>query len=81
MMITTLNKLLEKSARILIGIFKVCFIVYYNQGVQIMRKQSKICIIFKGDFYCTDFFDYKFLKDVMRDYGISRSSIKDWWKE
>lgn len=40
-----------------------------------------IKIIFKGDFYCTDFPDYKFLKDVLNDYGIERKNIKEWWKE
>jgi hypothetical protein len=40
----------------------------------------KICVQFIGDFYVTDFFDYKYLKDVMNDYGIKRSNIKCWYK-
>lgn len=41
----------------------------------------KICIVFKGDFYCTDFFDYEYLKDILNDYNIKRKDIKEWWKE
>ena len=39
----------------------------------------KIVIIFKGDFYGTDFFGYKTLKAVMEDYGIKRNQIKEWY--
>lgn len=46
-----------------------------------MGKVRKIVIIFKGDFYGTDFFGYDTLEAVMKDYGIKRSEIKDWYKE
>ena len=39
-----------------------------------------IFIIFKGDFYATQFFNYKHLKDVLKDYNIKRNTIKEWWK-
>lgn len=41
----------------------------------------KICIRFYGEFYTQAFEGYKTLKEVMQDYGISRKSIKEWWKE
>jgi hypothetical protein len=41
----------------------------------------KICVRFYGEFYTHTFEGYKTLKEVMQDYGISRKSIKEWWKE
>lgn len=41
---------------------------------------DKITIIFKGDFYGTDYFGYKHLSDIIKDYGIKRSMIKEWYK-
>lgn len=47
-----------------------------------MKKEiKKIVIIFKGDFYGTDFFGYKSLKDLMKDNNIKRNEIKDWYVE
>lgn len=43
--------------------------------------EMKICIRFYGEFYTQAFEGYKTLKEVMQDYGISRKSIKEWWKE
>ena len=41
---------------------------------------DKITIYFKGEFYGHDFFGYKYLGDVLRDYGIKRTAIKEWYK-
>lgn len=40
-----------------------------------------ICIRFYGEFYTHQFKGYKTLKSVMKDYGLTRKSIKEWWKE
>ena len=45
------------------------------------EKKMKICVRFYGEFYTHTFEGYKTLKDVMQDYGLSRKSIKEWWKE
>ena len=41
---------------------------------------KKITVIFKGDFYGTDFFGYNYLSEILRDYGIKRTTIKEWYK-
>lgn len=44
------------------------------------KKVRKITILFYGDFYGTDYFEYETLKDLMEKEHIKRNEIKDWYK-
>lgn len=48
-----------------------------------LKAQAYTCGMYgwKADFYVTDFFNYKYLKDILNNYNIKRKSIKNWWKE
>lgn len=49
-----------------------------------MRKSGnvgRIWIRFKGEGVACDFPGYRYLSEVLRDYGYPRRCVAEWWKD
>lgn len=44
-------------------------------------SEMRVWVRFKGCFYANNYDGYGTLSEVMRDYGIKRSEIAEWWKD
>ena len=45
-----------------------------------IRSEKMIVVYFKGDFYAYEY-EGKTLAQVIRDYGLNRKMIREWYKK
>lgn len=51
-----------------------------EQDNKIARSEKMIVVYFKGDFYAYEY-EGKTLAQVIRDYGLNRKMIREWYKK